>query len=97
MFNSPIARLIRDIVLAVLAIVIFTWIAASTGSGFFQAIGTGFLFAGVPFGWRWWSKIFTTFSLPMFFVKLLLSVILGWIAIFVVLGKDIYEVVAAKE
>ena len=45
--------------------------------------------AGLPFGWRWASKIITATSLKGIGIKLLISVLLGFIAIFVVVIKDI--------
>ena len=56
------------------------------------------IFLGVPFGWRWASKIITAVSLTGVVAKFLISAALGYIALPVVLIKDIIAVfVEAKE
>jgi hypothetical protein len=50
--------------------------------------------AGIPFGWRWASKIITAVSLQGIGLKLLISVCLGCIAIFVVVFGDIVRFVS---
>ena len=51
------------------------------------------MFAGVPFGWRWTSKIISATSIKGVGIKLLISVFLGWIAIFVTMVVDAIGVI----
>lgn len=90
-------RLIKDIVIAVIA-----WIVAAivfialADTGVVLGILTGFMCAGIPFGWRWTSKIFTAISLYTIAIKALLSIFLGWIALPVIIIKDIIALVKAQ-
>lgn len=51
-------------------------------------------FAGIPFGWRWASKITTAITLKGIGIKFLISVFLGCIALFLVVGTDVLKCVA---
>lgn len=88
--------LIKDIILATATWIvfglIFTFAMDMGGVGFIISI----FMAGVPFGWRWMSKVFTAISLPTIAVKFFLSVILGWLAIFVVIIGDIIAYTKAE-
>lgn len=46
---------------------------------------------GIPFGWRWAKNMFTAVSVKGFFIKLLFASLLGCIAIFVIVLKDIFS------
>lgn len=50
--------------------------------------------AGIPFGWRWASKIITAVSLYGVAIKLAISLILGMFAIVIVLGGDVIRFIA---
>ncbi len=60
-----------------------------------EAFGTGLItflslaVAGIPFGWRWASKIISAVSFKGVLIKLGFSALLGCIAIFVVVIGDI--------
>ena len=56
----------------------------------------GAILAGIPFGWRWLSKIFTACSFFAVIVKATLALILGWVAIPVVFISDIVNCVRAE-
>ncbi|MBR2715126.1 MAG: hypothetical protein IKB73_02835 [Ruminococcus sp.] len=89
-------RLIKDVILAVVAWLIFGLLLSSIG----ELGGVGFIvsifLAGVPFGWRWMSKIFVALSFTTIMIKLILSMVLGWLAIFVVLIKDVIDYLSAE-
>ena len=89
-------RLIKDLILAIVAWlgfgILFYYIGDLGGAGFIVSV----FLAGVPFGWRWMSKIFVALSFATFMIKLILSMVLGWLAIFVVLIKDIIDLVSAE-
>lgn len=89
-------QLIKDIILAVVA-----WLGFGIAFSMFTTLGGyGFIVsifcAGVPFGWRWMSNIFTAMSFNTIIIKFILSFVLGWLAIFVVLIKDIINLVTAE-
>ena len=90
MKKSAIFTLVKHILMAV-AFAAFGYFAFnSSGVDAATSLGLGIgLFAGIPFGWSWASKIITAVSLQGVGIKLLFSVALGWLAIFVVLIGDI--------
>jgi len=51
---------------------------------------------GIPFGWKWASKIFTAITLKGIAFKVVFSALLGCIAIFVVLIGDIIRLLVAQ-
>ena len=89
-------RLIRDIIIAVVAWGVGSLLFATLGELGFLGILAGLFVAGVPFGWMWLSKIFSAWSLPAIAVKLLSAIFLGWIAIFVVFIMDIIHIFTAE-
>lgn len=92
MKNEGISNLIKDVLLAVIAWGICACLlnALWTGTVYANdAMMGAVLFAGIPFGWRWSSKIITAVSLKGVLIKLMISLLLGWFAIFVVLIFDI--------
>ena len=89
-------RLIKDIIIAVVSWLVFGIVFAyGCGIG-----GFGFLvslvMAGVPFGWKWMSKVFVALSFNTIVVKFFLSMFIGWFAIFVVIIKDIVDLSNAE-
>lgn len=97
MFDSAKKQLIKDLIIVAIAITITTVLAISMDTYLPMAIIIGLAFGGFPFGWRWCSKIFSAFSLYALIAKFFISLFLGWIAIFVVIGKDIFNLIQSKE
>lgn len=98
MFKSEArSRLIKDIILAVVAWLIcglvFAFATPLGGYGFLVAIAC----AGIPFGWRWLSKIITAISFTGIVIKFIGSIVLGWLAIFIILIMDIVNLVTAED
>ena len=90
-------QLIKDIVIAiiawVIAAIVFIGLAEnSVGLGILM----GFMCAGIPFGWRWMSKVITAISLWGIATKGILSIFLGWLALPVIIIKDIIALVKAE-
>ena len=50
--------------------------------------------ACIPFGWRWANQLITAITLKGLGYKLLISLFLGFIAIFVVFGADLIKCIA---
>lgn len=93
--NKTIFKLVKDLIIA--GILAGIGALMCSGDGTISSGATLFIclsLAGLPFGWRWASKIITAVSLKGIGLKLLFSVFLGWLAIFVVLGGDIIKFVA---
>ena len=91
------SQLIKDIIFAVVAWIIGTIFFASTmDESFAISAIPGFFLSGIPFGWRWLSKIFISLSLPMVFIKAILSLVLGFIALPITIIKDIMTFVTAE-
>lgn len=90
-------QLIKDIAIAIIAWVVVA-IIFITLSGQSIALGIlgGFMCAGIPFGWRWSSKIFSAISLYTIAIKAILSIFLGWIALPVIIIKDIIAIAQAE-
>ena len=89
-------ELIKHIILAVVAWGVGALLFGTLGElGIFGIFPALFL-AGVPFGWMWLSKIFHVYSLNSFILKLLLSIVVGWFAIFIVLVLDIIYLFTAE-
>ncbi|MBO5024203.1 MAG: hypothetical protein J6D11_07860 [Clostridia bacterium] len=91
-------QLIKDIVTAVIAWLVFGAVCCLLMEEFsFAGMILGLFFAGLPFGWRWMSKVLTATSILMVIIKGFISLFLGWIAIFVVIIGDIIVFVTAEE
>lgn len=88
--------LIKDIIIILVAFVCSTAVVVGMGEDMYMAVLAGVFFSGIPFGWRWLSKVFISLGWFMVLVKLTLSIILGWIALPVVLIKDIVVCVKAE-
>ena len=88
--NNAFATLVKDLILAAIAFGIGIMLLQSEATlGIANAGPLGFFAACIPFGWRWSSKIITACSLKGVGIKLLISLALGVVAIFVVLGWNI--------
>ncbi len=99
MKRNAVFTLIKDVVFALIAWGICAFLIAalfqSNGVTPAEAKGLALFFAGIPFGWRWASKIITAVSFKGVMLKLGFSVVLGWLAIFVVLISDVIRCIAA--
>jgi len=96
MKNNAFATLIKDILMAVIAFGI-GYMLLKSGFGI-EAPGCLVLasfVACIPFGWRWASNIITAVSLYGIGLKLMISVLLGMFAIFIVLGGDVIRCIAS--
>ena len=90
-------QLTKDIVVAVVAVVVMSILfGTAAGNGVFGSLVLGFCCAGIPFGWRWISNIITAMSLTGLALKFVFSIMLGWIALPVVIIKDIVNYVNAE-
>ena len=90
MKKNAFATLIKDVILALAAWGICAMLLQSGFEmGGSEAAMMATAFAGIPFGWRWASKIITAVSFYGIGIKLLISFVLGMFAIFVVLGLDV--------
>ena len=91
-------QLVKDIILAVAATVIIAIIATlSMGTDVLGGIFIGIFLSGIPFGWRWLSKVITAIGLVAIIAKFLGAILLGWVALPIVIVKNIIQLaVAAK-
>ena len=101
MKRNAVATMIKDIMFAAIAWGIAAFFInalwGSMGNGAMSAGDAKWLalfFAGIPFGWRWASKIITAMTMKGVFIKLSIAFFLGWFAIFVVLIGDIFFLVS---
>ena len=89
MKKNAFATLIKDIILALVAWGISAMLLQSgLGMPGGDAAMLATMCAGIPFGWRWSSKIISAVSLKGIGIKLFISLLLGMFAIFLVLGWD---------
>lgn len=90
MKKNAFASLIKNVLTAgiawVIGIILINSFFGISGS---DAQFMAFYVACIPFGWRWSSKIITALSFQGICLKLLISLILGMFAIFVVIGWDV--------
>lgn len=90
MKKNAFATLIKDIILALVAWGISAMLLQSgLGMPGGDAAMLATMCAGIPFGWRWSSKIISAVSLKGIGIKLFISLFLGMFAIFLVLGWDV--------
>ena len=97
-------QLTKDATIAIItAIIAGTIMFATLPTGdisFFEKIilfiVSGIYFAGLPFGWKWASKIITAVSLMGILIKGLIALVLGWFALIIVIGGDIIRYVKAE-
>ena len=103
MKRQAILTLIKDIVIAVVAFFLITWVLSAGDVNIFgnytgmNAAFIGLAVAGIPFGFRWAGKLFTAVSGKGFLIKLVIAVALGWIAVFVVIIGDIIRCFTAPK
>nr|MBQ8244021.1 hypothetical protein [Oscillospiraceae bacterium] len=103
MKRQAILTLIKDIIVALVTYFLVTWLASGLEINLFlgytdiNAVVIGLAIAGIPFGYRWASKMFTAVSIKGFFIKLLIGLLLGWLAIFVVIIGDIIHCFTAPK
>ena len=91
-------RLVKDIATAFAAIVVIAAITVAwMEMELFGGIIIGFMLAGIPFGWRWLSKVFTALGFLAIVAKLFGAILLGWVALPIVLVKDIIQLVVASK
>ena len=90
MKKNAFATLIKDVILALVAWGISAMLLQSgLGMPGGDAAMLATMCAGIPFGWRWSSKIISAVSLKGIGIKLFISLLLGMFAIFLVLGWDV--------
>lgn len=90
-------QLIKDIVIAVVAWAVMAIVfIALAENGIGLGIFAGFMCAGLPFGWRWMSKVIVSVSLYGIVIKAVASIFLGWIALPIIIIKDIIDFVKAE-
>jgi len=91
-------QLIKDLIFALIAWVVGAVLFIGMAeTGVVLGIVAGLFVSGVPFGWRWLSKIVTAVSFQGICMKLLGALFLGFIAIFVVIIGDIIRYKTADE
>lgn len=90
MKKNAFATLIKDVILAAVAWGISAMMIQSMfAMPMSDAAMMATMCAGIPFGWRWSSKIITAVSFYGIGIKLLISLLLGMFAIFLVIGLDV--------
>ena len=97
MKRNAINTLIKDIIFAAIFYGIGTLILAEFDFG--NTANTLFaplFIAGIPFGWRWASKLITAVSVKGIGIKLSIAFFLGWFAIYVVLIGDIIRCITSS-
>lgn len=90
MKKNAVMTLVKDVLLAAVFFgIAYALIASEGGEGML-----GIFVAGLPFGWRWSSKFITAVSMNGLLQKALISVFVGWFAIFIVLIVDVIRIIA---
>lgn len=95
MKKNAISRLVKDVILAAIAVLLAVYMFKSFEGGILAA--TALFVPGIPFGWRWASKIITAVSFHGIGIKLGISMVLGWFALPVVLISDVVRCIAAPK
>ena len=96
MKRNATATLIKDIILTVIFYAIGSLILAEADFGnTANNVFAPMFIAGIPFGWRWASKLITAVSIKGIGIKLSIAFFLGWFAIYVVLIGDIISFIAS--
>ena len=95
MKKNAISRLVKDAVLAAVAILLAVAIYKSCEGGILAA--TALFVPGIPFGWRWASKVITAITFHGIGIKLGIAMVLGWVAMPVVLISDVVRCIAAPK
>ena len=95
MKKNAFATLLKDIIIALVAWFIGYGLLKSGFGMEAEAARYVAIYASfIPFGWRWATKLITAVSLKGLGYKLLISLCLGFIAIFVVFGGDLIKCIA---
>ena len=95
MKKNALARLIKDAILATIAILLAVYMFKAFEGGILMAVA---LFVpGIPFGWRWASKFITALTFHGIGIKLGIAMVLGWVALPVVLISDLVRFIAAPK
>ena len=98
MKKKAIITLVKDVVIFGVAFAIlyaiftnesFMGAEVSSGLGKFLA----YCVAGIPCGWRWASHLLTAISGKGILIKLVIAIILGWLAVPVMFIKDIINLI----
>lgn len=96
MKRNATATLIKDIILTVIFYAIGALILAEADFGnTANNVFAPMFIAGIPFGWRWASKLITAVSVKGIGIKLSIAFFLGWFAIYVVLIGDIISFITS--
>lgn len=83
-------QLIKDIIVAGAAWLISTLLFTAIMEGnFIGSLMIGFFLSGIPFGWKFLSKIYIALSFQAIAIKAFLAILVGWVALPIVLIKDI--------
>lgn len=91
-------RLVKDIITAIAAIAVIAVITiAFMEMDFLGGIVIGIFLSGIPFGWRWLSKVITAIGLLAIIAKFFGAILLGWVALPIVIVKDIIQLAAAAK
>ena len=91
-------RLVKDIITAIAAIAVIAVITiAFMEMDVLGGIVIGFFLSGIPFGWRWLSKVITAIGLLAIIAKFFGAILLGWVALPIVIVKDIIQLAAAAK
>ena len=97
MKKTAMHPLIKDLLTIVIlgGITLFIDNAAGGGTG----MGTFLCFAitGIPFGWRWANKMFVAVTFKGFILKVLWAALLGCVAIFVVVIRDLIDFIKSRK
>ena len=96
MKRNATATLIKDIILTAIFYGLGYLILAETDFGnTANNVFAPMFIAGIPFGWRWASKLITAVSIKGIGIKLSIAFFLGWFAIYIVLIGDIISFIAS--
>lgn len=95
MKKVAISRLVKDVILAAIAIVLAVVVFKSGDSSILVAVAL--FIPGIPFGWRWASKFITALTFHGIGIKLGIAMVLGWVAMPVVLISDVIRCIAAPK
>lgn len=98
MKKKAIFNLVKDILIFAVAFAILYAILTNEklmGIGISGETGKflAYCIAGIPCGWRWASHLLTAVSGKGILLKLAISVILGWLAVPVMVIKDIINLI----
>ena len=99
MTKNPTTTLIKDVIFALIAWGLSAMVLRSFRpdmAGYELALMSSYC-AGIPFGWRWASKIFVAIGFISVLVKAVLSLFLGIPAIVIALVGDVCGIFFAQK